>query len=75
MDQYYDIYLWEFPKSDELIKIAHLSREDAERLSNKWFEMNEFHDYMLVTEGSTPWYDEPTITVKTREWIENLTEY
>ncbi len=73
-DLYYDIYLWVFPESNKLTKIGHLSRKDAERLANKWFEMNELHDYMLVTEGSTPWYDEPVITVKPREWLENLNE-
>ena len=74
MIDYFDIYLWVFPNSDKLIKISHLSNEDAKRLTDKWYELNELHDFMLVLEGSTPWTEEPEIEEKPKEWLENLQE-
>ncbi len=71
---FYDLYLYVVPENDKLIKIPHLTREDAEKYSKYWFDMNELHDYMLVTEGSTPWSEPiPDITIKSPEWI--LLEY
>lgn len=71
-ENFFDIYLWTFPENDKLIKISHLSHDEAVSLSNKWFELNELHDYMLVTEESTPFMDEPSIVVKTKEWLEGI---
>ena len=66
---FFDIYLWVFPENDKVIKIGHLTRNEAEELSKRWFELNELHDYMLVTEASTPFMDEPSTEVKTKEWL------
>ncbi len=67
---FYDLYLYLVPESDKLTKIPHLSKDDAKKYADYWFEMNELHDYMLVIEGSTPWYEPaPSIEVKTPEWI------
>ena len=65
----FNLYLYTLPYNDKLILIPDLSRSDAEELANRWYEMNELHDYILVTKDSTPWMDEPEITVKTPEWI------
>lgn len=67
---FYDLYLYLIPENDKLTKIPHLSMDDAKKYADYWFEMNELHDYMLVTEGSTPWSEPvPDIEVKTPEWI------
>ena len=69
-DIFYDLYLYVAPESDKLNKIPHLTRECAEMYAKHWFEMNELHEFMLVTEGSTPWSEPiPTIVEKTPEWI------
>ena len=69
---YYDIYLWTFSNNKELIKIPHLTHDDAVRLTSKWYELNELHDYMLVLEGSTPWLEKPNIVEKDKQWLEDL---
>ena len=67
---YNDLYLYTIPENDKLVKIPHLSRDDAEKYARYWLEMNELHDYMLVLEGSTPWSEpEPDISVKSPDWI------
>lgn len=67
---FYDLYLYIVPESDKLTKIPHLSMDDAKMYADYWSEMNELHDYMLVTEESTPWSEPaPSIEVKTPEWI------
>lgn len=68
-EQFFDIYLWIFPKNDKLIKIEHLTRKEAEELSNRWYELNKLHDYMLVTEVSTPFDNEASIEIKPKEWL------
>lgn len=66
-----DLYLYIIPENNNLIKIPHLTMEDAHKYAAKWFESNELHDYMLVIEGSTPWYEPiPNITIKNPSWIE-----
>lgn len=72
MKKYYDIYLWTYPDMDKLIKIGHLTYKEAVALTQKWFGLNDTYDYMFVCEGSTPWKDEPEITVKDKEWLETL---
>lgn len=71
-ERFFDIYLWKFPESDKLIKISHLTYEEATRLSTKWVTLNNLHDYMLVFEGSMPFIDKPSITVQTKEWLESV---
>lgn len=67
---FYDLYLYLVPEGDKLTKIPHLSKKDAEKYADYWVEMNELHGYILVTEGSTPWYEPaPSIEIKTPEWI------
>ena len=67
---FYDLYLYIVPQNDKLFKIPHLTREDADKYAQYWFDMNEMHDYMLVTENSTPWSEPaPSIEIKTPEWI------
>lgn len=69
-NDFYDLYLYVVPENDKLMKISHLTRKDAEKYAKYWFDMNELHDYMLVTEDSTPWSEPiPSIEVKTPEWI------
>ena len=69
-EPFFDLYLYSVNQVENLTKIPHLSREDAKKYSLDWLEMNELHDYILVIEGSKPWYEpEPTITIKTPEWI------
>ncbi len=71
-DKFFDIYLWTFPENDKLIKINHLTHEEAKSFADRWHKLNEFHDYMLVVEGSTPFMDEPTIEIKTKEWFKSI---
>ena len=73
-DKFFDIYLWTFPENDKLIKISHLTHEEAKKLSDRWYELNELHDYMLVVEGSTPFMDEPSIDIQTKEWLESIND-
>lgn len=69
-DRFYDLYLYIHPNRDELIKIPHLNGDDARRYAKYWFDMNELHESMIVTENSTPWSNpEPTIEVKTPAWL------
>ena len=69
-ENFFDLYLYVIPESDKLVKIPHLTRDEAETYASQWFDINELHDYMLVTEDSTPWSEPvPTITVKSPEWI------
>lgn len=73
-DVFYDLYLYVIPKSDKLVKIPHLSKTEADNYARCWFDMNELHDYMLVTEGSKPWSEPaPSIEIQSPEWI--LSEY
>lgn len=73
--EWFDLYLYQVPHSDDLVKIPHLNRNDAEQYASYWFEMNDLHDYMLVTEGSTPWSEPvPIITVASPDWIEQQYE-
>ena len=68
--KFFDLYLYVIPESDKLVKIPHLTLNEAEKYAIQWFDINDLHDYMLVTEGSTPWSDPiPSITVKDPEWI------
>ena len=68
--KWYDLYLWIFPKSDELYRIKHISEKDSNKYYNDWLNMNELHDGMQVLEGSTPWSEPaPTITDVTPDWI------
>lgn len=67
---FYDLYLYLVTESNKLFKIPHLTAFDATKYANYWFEMNEMHDYMLVTENSTPWSEPiPSIEIKSPEWI------
>ena len=68
-EQFFNIYLWIFPENNKLIKIEHLTRKEAEELSNRWYELNELHDYMLVTEVSTPFGNDVSIEIKPKEWL------
>ena len=73
-EKFFDIYLWTFPENNKLIKISHLTHDEATRLSDKWYELNELHDFMLVLEGSTPFMDEPSVTLQTKEWLEEIND-
>lgn len=70
--KFFDIYLWTVPNNDKLIKIEHLTYDEAIELSSKWFNRKEPCDYMIVLEGSTPFINNPVIEVKTKEWIESI---
>jgi len=67
---FYDLYLFIVEDSIHLIKLPHLSLYDAKKYSKQWYAMNEMHDYMLVTEDSTPWYEEPSIVIKDPDWLQ-----
>lgn len=67
--KWFDLYLFVVDNADHLIKLPHLTFKEASDYSEMWFEINDMHDYMLVTEGSTPWVDEPIIEVKDPSWI------
>ncbi len=70
LNRWFDLYLFVVNNADHLIKISHLNFVDAAAYAEEWFEMNELHDYMLVTENSTPWHNPvPDIVVKSPEWI------
>ncbi len=68
-ERFFDIYLWTFQEDDKLIKIGHLTHKEAEELSKRWYELNELHEFILVTEASTPFGDEVSIEIKTKEWL------
>ena len=69
-EKFFDLYLYVVPESNKLTKIPHLSMEDAQKYAKQWFDINDLHDYMLVTEDSTPWSEPiPDITVESPEWI------
>ena len=69
-DSFFDLYLFTIPESNKLVKIPHLTKTDAEKYAKQWFEMNDLHDYMFVTEGSTPWSEPvPDISIENPEWI------
>ena len=68
-ERFFDIYLWLFQENDKLIKIGHLTHEEADDLAKRWYELNELHEYVLVTEDSTPFNDEVSIEIKTKEWL------
>lgn len=69
-EQFYDLYLYLVSESNKLFKIPHLTMSNAKKYASYWFEMNEMHDYMLVTENSTPWSEPtPSIEIKSPEWI------
>ena len=68
-ERFFDIYLWTFQEDDKLIKIGHLTHEEAEELSKRWYELNELHEYTLVTEASTLFSNEVSIEIKTKEWL------
>lgn len=65
----FDLYLFLVGEANKLYKLGHLSKNEADKYAEYWIEMNEMHDYILVTEGSTPWTDNPTIIEKSPEWI------
>lgn len=69
MDNMYDLYLYVTSDPNTLYKLSHLTNTEVHTYSEYWFEMNEMHDYIVVLEGSTLWYDHPTIIEKTPEWI------
>ena len=70
-NSFFDLYLFTITESDKLVKIPHLTMDDATKYSRQWLKLNDFHDYMLVTEGSTPWSEPvPDITIESTEWIE-----
>lgn len=69
-DNFYDLYLFNVLETDKLFKLPHLTKEEADKYSLEWFELNNLHDYIFVIEGSTPWTEpKPTIVIKTPEWI------
>lgn len=73
-NSFFDLYLFTIPESDKLVKIPHLTMNDATKYSRQWLKINELNDFMLVTEGSTPWSEiVPDIIIESVEWIE--TEY
>lgn len=66
-----DLYLYSIQDEDhKLIKIPHLTKQDADIYAKYWLDMNEFHDYIIMGEGGTPFKNEAVvITTKTPEWI------
>lgn len=70
-ERYFDLYLYNVQHPNDLVKLGHLTTEEAHKYGDYWFEMNELHDYILVIEGDAPWdaSNKPTIDVKTPEWI------
>lgn len=71
---FYDLYLYVIPKNQKLVKIPHLTFEDGMKYANQWIDMNDLHEYMLVTEDSTPWVEPtPDICIETPNWI--ISEY
>ncbi len=72
-EKFYDLYLYTIPDCNNLIKIDHLLFNVAKDYSKNWVKLNNTHDFMLVTEGSTPWIEPaPNITIKT---IKECDEY
>lgn len=68
--KYVDLYLYLALDDKTMVLIPHISMEDAKIYADRWFELNELHEYIIVTEGSTPWFEPaPTIIKKTPEWI------
>ena len=66
---FFDIYLWTFKEDDKIIKIEHLTYGQATKLCKLWHKLNALHEYMLVTEASTPFRYEVSIEIKTKEWL------
>lgn len=67
---YYDIYLYWMHNPDYLYKIGHVDHDQARKLCQKWFEMGEDRDYMLVTEDSKPYFEDTKVSVVDSEWID-----
>ena len=71
--KFVDIYLWTVPNNDKLIKIEHLTYDEAIELSSKWLNCKKSCDYMIVQEGFIPsFFGNPSVEVKTKEWIESI---
>lgn len=75
-EKFYDLYAYVIPDNTRLIKIPHISFDQATQLAKAWFNMYNIHDFMLVTENSTPWVEPaPEIIVKTpSEFIDFCSE-
>lgn len=73
-NNYYDIYLYKINKPNNLIKIPHITYDEASRCGWFWFTYcGDDKDYMLVTEGSTPWsmFEKSKIVEKELHWALN----
>lgn len=66
---HFDLYLFEVDSPEDLYKIGHLPYSDAQLYADYWLAMGDSHDYMLVSEDSTPWNDQPNIIEKSVDWI------
>lgn len=67
----YDLYLWPKITENKLYKIPKLSHEEAVGLSKKWMKSHRWSDFILVTQGSTPWMIEPQIIITDPSFIDN----
>lgn len=68
----FDLYLWKFPDNNDLIKICRITVDEVEDLGSKWNSLHPLHEYMRVIADSTPFMDEPHVTVHTKEWLEKV---
>lgn len=71
MVEYFDLYLYQLAEADKLYRIKHLERQQAEQYAMAWFDKGGTHDYMLVTEDSTPWMEQPDIIDVNADWIKS----
>lgn len=66
-----DLYLYKFNDSKFLIKIPKVTFDIGTQYAQKWLAIDAMHDYMLVTEGSTPWHVEPeNIDIRDLDWLD-----
>lgn len=68
---HYNLYLWIFPHNDKLVKIEHLSFEEALEYGTGWYNIDKNRDYLMNPESPDPFVTATDIQVKSKEWIKS----
>ena len=67
----YDIYLWQYPESNKLIKIEKVPEDKVEKYTHQWFDKDPMNDCMIVDEHEDFAPCGPNVTIPSKEWIKH----
>ena len=65
----FDIYLWIYPKTDNLIKIDNVPETEVNKYTTKWLNKNPNNDCMIASIEENYYPTGANVTIATDEWL------